>query len=597
VYLGAAPGAGKTYATLAAAVRLRKAGIRVVVGVVETHGRAGTEAQLAALEMVPRREVVYRGATFGELDLEAVLACRPDAVVVDELAHSNVPGSRHDKRWQDVEELLAAGIDVLTNLNVQHLDSLNGAAERITGRAQRETVPDAVVSNAETVDLVEVDPDTLRDRVAERDDASSALEGYFSPGSLAALSDLARQWLVTHGLLNVDVEEAIGLDVDGGGVVVALTGAPEGERVVRRAAEIATAAGGELVGVHVTTPSGLVEAEPVWLERQRRLLAQLGGRFTEVAGEHVAETVLGFALAEDAAHLVLGATRRSRRYELLHGSVIGRALRDAGPIEVHIVPWKPDGARRLQQAPSEWGGRPRLSLPGRRRLVAWLLAVLAPVLLTVALVPFRSSLGVGGALFCVLIAVVAVAAIGGVAPAMLATVEGVLLGDFYFTVPFHSFRVDRAIDIIALVAFAVVAVVVGILVDVLSRQAVRVAGAQAEAENLARLVADSVASPPESLSELVAALRRTFELDSVAVFRRDGDKWVPAATDGSPVPSQPEHASFAATLTDGTVLTLTGARVTEADAALLRAFMTELRLQRERSQLARVEISAPPVAR
>ena len=560
VFLGAGPGVGKTHATLAEAERLAVAGADVVVGVVETHDRVGTAAASERLEVLPRRQISYRGTTFGELDLDGVFVRNPDVIVIDELAHTNVPGSRNDKRWQDVEEILDGGIDVLTNLNVQHLDGLNTEAERIIGFQQRETVPDAVVQAAEQIDFV--------------DDART--EGGFPADTIAALRSMAERWLAGRGQIDLD---------RGGSVVVALTGAPEGERVVRRAAEIADASRGPLLGVHVRSPSGLVEAEPAWLERQRRLLIERGGRFTEVAGEHVADTVVEFARHEGAAHLVLGATRRSRRYEFFHGSVIGRALRHAAEIEVHVVPWHGE-ARALRRPASEWSGfRPRLSVPGRRRLVAWLLAVVAPFALSLLLLPFRSSLGVAGDLFCVMLAVVAVAAIGGIAPALLAVALGVLLGDYYFTVPYHTLRVDRLVDIVALVAFAIVGVVVGVLVDVLARQSVRVAGSQAESEGLARLVAEALLSYPSDVVGIAGAVRRTFDLDSVAVLRRNGTEWTVDAADGSPVPAAPNDAFVSAVLSDGRILALTGAKLAEAEGVLVRAFVTQLHLQREHTQL------------
>jgi len=594
VYLGSAPGVGKTYAALTEGERLIDAGADVVVGLVEVDDRPDTTRLLSHLEVMPRRTMTYHGASFRELDVEGVLIRHPDVVIVDELAHTNIPGSRNEKRWQDVEELLDDDIDVITCLNVQHVDSLNDAVEKLTGLVQRETVPDDVIAAADRVDLIDVDPEALRARVGRGEvhtaDAAVALDRYFVPENLVALRNMARHWLADHVLLTPDreTEECTAAAADSGPVVAALTGAPEGEHLVRRAARIAADERRELVGLHVRAASGLVEAEPAWLDRQRRLLVELDGRYIEIAGEDVAGAVLEFARAEGAAHLVLGATRRSRRYELLHGSVINRAIRAAGPVEVHIVP---SGARagRPIQARSEWKGfRPRLALPGKRLLAAWVLAVLAPVALTIGLVPFRSSLGVGGDLLCVLLAVVAVAVVGGVVPAFFCMVLGFLLGDYYFTVPLHSFRVDHLIDIVALVVFAVVALVVGALVDVLARQGVRVAGAQAEAEGLARLLAESVGSPPDARSELTGALRRAFTLDSVAVLRRAGETWEVDASAGSPVPDRPEAAPFSAALPDGDVLVLTGERLGDPEAMLLRAFATQLRLQQERVQLARI---------
>src|SRR6266511_3999853 len=260
VYLGAAPGVGKTFAMLNEGWRGKHRGKDVVVGYVETHGRANTEAQIRDLEVVPRREISYRGKDFEEMDVDAVLARKPQLAMVDEIAHTNVPGSRNEKRWQDVDELLDAGIDVVTTLNMQHLESVNDVVERITGVKQHETIPDAAVRAAEQVELVDMTPEALRRRMAhgniyppERIDAS--LANYFRPGNLAALRELALLWVADK------VDESLQQYMEDHGitaawetrerVVVALTGATGGEHLVRRASRIATRAKGDLLGVHV----------------------------------------------------------------------------------------------------------------------------------------------------------------------------------------------------------------------------------------------------------------------------------------------------------------------------------------------------------
>ena len=349
VYLGTAAGVGKTYAMLAEARSLAGSGVDVVVGLVETHDRGDTERMLDALEQVPRRQVGYRGSTFGELDVGAVLNRRPAAVVVDELAHTCVPGSRHEKRWEDVEELLDAGIDVITSMNVQHLDSLNDSVESLTGVLERETVPDAVVAAADRVEFIEVSPQLLRERIADTDvlgsgaTADVALSGFFTPDRLTALRALALGWLGQHDLLdpvaNPVADDTTAVRVRPERIVVALTGEPEGEHVLRRAGLIAAAIRAVLIGVYVHEPSGLAEAEPAWLAGQRQLLSELGGHYVELAGMiDVATAVLDFARTEDARQLVLGATRRSPVQELLHGSVINKAIRTAGSIEVSVIP-------------------------------------------------------------------------------------------------------------------------------------------------------------------------------------------------------------------------------------------------------------------
>ena len=298
--------------------------------------------------------------------------------------------------------------------------------------------------------------------------------------------------------------------------------------------------------------------------------------------------ILGFAHAENAAQLVLGTTRRTRGYEALHGSVIGRIISRAGQMEVHLIAALQPPKHRLT---ARWRLPPRqrrVELPPRRRLAGWLLAVLAPVAITVALTPFRSSLGLAGALLCVLLAVFASALAGGIRPAAAATVIGFLAADFFFTVPYYSLRIDRAIDVVGLIVFACVAAATGLLVDVLARRGIQSAHSQAEGDGLARMAAEAVALGPGTRPEMAGALRRTFDLDAVAVFRRAGPGWQTVAAAGGPLPATPDEAPFQAELTGGDILVLAGSRLTEQDARLLREFLTELRLGQERRQLARI---------
>ncbi|RQX18183.1 histidine kinase, partial [Micromonospora chalcea] len=271
IYLGAAPGVGKTYAMLEEAQRRAERGTDVVIGLVETHGRRHTAEMIGDLEVVPRRPMTYRGVEFTEMDLDAVLARRPEVVVVDELAHTNVPGSRHEKRWQDVQELLDAGISVLSTVNVQHLESLNDVVAQITGTTQRETVPDQVVRAAEQVELVDMTPEALRRRMAHGniyrpDKIDAALGNYFRVGNLTALRELALLWLAGKVDEQLDAYRAQQGISDTWEtrerVVVALTGGPEGETLIRRAARIAARSkGADLLAVHVARSDGLAGAD------------------------------------------------------------------------------------------------------------------------------------------------------------------------------------------------------------------------------------------------------------------------------------------------------------------------------------------------
>src|SRR5262245_3186548 len=385
IYLGAAAGVGKTFAMLGEAHRRASRGTDVVVAFVETHGRRRTTEQLAGLEVMPRRTIEYRGTSFEEMDVDAVLARHPQIALVDEFAHTNVPGSRNPKRWQDIEELLNAGIDVITNVNIQHLESLNDVVMKITGVPQRETVPDAVVRAADQVELIDMPPEALRRRmahgnIAPAEKVDAALNNYFRPGNLAALRELALLWLadkVDEGLQRY--REAHGIQGTWEArerVVVALTGGPEGETLIRRAARIAArSSGGDLLAVYVTRSDGLTGADPAALAVQRRLTESLGGSYHQVVGDDVPDALLAFARAEHATQLVLGAGRRSLLSALLTGPGVSlRTIRESGDIDVHIVTHARMG--RGRRLPTRRGG---LSLP--RQVAGYALAVcVAPLI-------------------------------------------------------------------------------------------------------------------------------------------------------------------------------------------------------------------------
>src|ERR1700751_2119938 len=378
VYLGSAAGVGKTYAMLSEGHRRAERGADVVVAFAEPHQRPQTAALINGLETIPRKKLSYRGSEGEEMALDAVLARKPHIALVDELAHTNVPGSRHEKRWEDIVELLDAGIDVISAVNVQHLESVTDVVEQITGVPQRETVPDAVVRAADQVELVDMTAEALRRRMAhgnisppEKIDA--ALTTYFRPGNLTALRELALLWLadkVDEGLQKYRAEHHItGTWEARERVVVALTGGPEGDTLIRRAARIAARShGGDLLAVHVTQSDRLTGAKPATLAAQRQLVESLGGSYHQVVGDDIPQTLLTFARAENATQLVLGASRRSWLSSLLTGPGFGaRTIRGSGDIDVHIVTHAHMGRGR---------GCPRASggLTMRRQIAGYVLA-------------------------------------------------------------------------------------------------------------------------------------------------------------------------------------------------------------------------------
>jgi two-component system, OmpR family, sensor histidine kinase KdpD len=348
IYLGAAPGVGKTYAMLAEGQRRRARGTDVVGGLIEPHGRRLTAEMADGLEIVPRRTMNYRGATLTEMDLDAVLARHPQVALVDELAHTNVPGCRNAKRWQDVDELLEAGIDVVTTLNIQHLESLSTVARQVTGVEQRETLPDDVARRADQIELVDMTPEALRRRMVHGNiyppnRIEAALTHYFRPGNLTALRELALLWVadrVEEGMRQYRAEHGIAAPWETRErIVVGIAGEKGDEAVIRRAARIAARTpGSDLLAVHVDRDDGLTGGPDRALETQRALVASVGGSFQQIPGEDVPETLLRFARAENATQIVLGASLRGRVLTLLSGkSIPTRVARRAGHIDVHLV--------------------------------------------------------------------------------------------------------------------------------------------------------------------------------------------------------------------------------------------------------------------
>jgi two-component system sensor histidine kinase KdpD len=563
VYLGSAPGVGKTYAMLNEGHRRKARGTDVVVGLVETHGRAKTQAMIGDLEVIPRTTYSYRGSSFEEMDLDAIITRHPQVVCVDELAHTNVPGSRNDKRWQDVKELLDAGITVLSNINVQHLESLNDVVEKITGIRQQETVPDAVVRAADQVELVDVTPEALQRRMAhgniypgERIDA--ALGNYFRMGNLTALRELALLWLadkVDDALQQYRQDHEIAETWETRErVVVALTGGPEGETLLRRGARVAARGGADLLAVHVTSSDGLTGASPLNLAGQRRLVESLGGSYHQVVGDRITESLLEFAHAQNATQLVIGASRRSALSAFFTGPGIGTTtVRLAGDIDVHMVPHEQVGRGR---------GLPRLGggLSAQRRLAGATLALILLIALTAGLSQVRGSLDLTSDMLLFLVAVVAVSVVGGLYPGLLGAVAGSLLLNYYFTPPIHRFTVSEHDNVIALVAFLVVAAIVSSVVDLAARRTRQAARATAESRSLAT-VAGSVLRGDDALTALLDQLRETLMLSTVTLLERaddDATTWQVVATSGEPAISSPSAADAQASADDGVVLVASG---------------------------------------
>lgn len=557
IYLGAAPGVGKTFAMLDEGHRRRSRGADVVVGVVETHGRVNTEARLGDLEVQPRRQVEYRGTTFTELDIDGLLARHPDVALVDELAHTNVEGSRNAKRWADIEELLDAGIDVISTVNIQHLESVNDVVERITGVRQRETVPDEWVRRAEQVELVDMTPEALRRRLAhgnvypaERIDA--AMSNYFRPGNLAALRELALLWVADR--VEDQLQEYL-RDHDIAGtwetrerVLVALTGAPGNDAVIRRAARIAGRVGGDLIGVHVVSGDGLAGPPQGALADHRRLLEELGGTYRDVVGDDVAAALVAAARSDRATQLVIGASRRSRWDELRGGSVVNGLLRSARDLDIHVISSEQsqvDPESRPGRAGGATGGP-----AGRRLLAAWGLLVVGLPLLIVLMRTVGTELGLATEVLAALIVVLGAAALGGLVPGVVGSLAAVVAINYFLIEPVGTFRIADPGNLIALVVFLVVSSAVAVLVDRVRRRSIEAAAATAEANALARASA-VLATVPDPLPDLLNQLRRLANVDGAAVLRRSeslsgaagAGGWTVEATSGEPAPLTPDEGA------------------------------------------------------
>jgi two-component system sensor histidine kinase KdpD len=599
IYLGAAPGVGKTFAMLNEGRRRHDRGTDVVVGFVEPHGRALTAAQVGDLEVVPRRTIEYRGATLEEMDLDAVLARRPELVLVDEYAHTNVPGSGNEKRWQDVDRLLDAGIDVVSTLNIQHLESLNDVVERITGIRQRETVPDRIVRRADQIELVDMAPEALRRRMAhgnvyppERVDA--ALGNYFRVGNLAALRELALLWVadrVDDALAEYRERHHITKPWETRErVVVALSGAPAGEQLVRRAARIAERAKGELIGVHVVDTSGLSSGPAAdsgdEIAALRQLLEDLGGEYRRVASGDIAGALVEVARAENATQIVLGASKRSWWQRLVGGSVINNVVRLSGPIDVHVI-----SERSAAGTKDRAGGDRRLPavhpvltpLSPRRQAWGWAIAAIGLPLLTLLFANTRETFSLPSVLLAYLLLAMVVALVGGALPATAAVVAGSLLANYFFTAPHGRFTIHEGENLVALIVFVIAAAIVAVLVDRVGRAQLQARRSHAEAEALAALA--GAMATPGPVTEMLGQVRATFGVRCAALLRRDPEGWRLQAAAGAAPPAGPDDADVSRDLGGGVTLALAGGSLSADDQRVLNAFAAQLAAAAESQRL------------
>ncbi|OAT82333.1 sensor histidine kinase [Desulfotomaculum copahuensis] len=474
VFLGAAAGVGKTYAMLEAARDRLAEGVDVVAGWVETHGRAETEALLKGLTVVPPRHVVYKDKEFQEMDLDALLARRPTLALVDELAHTNIPGSRHVRRYQDVEELLAAGINVYTTLNIQHLESVNDVVAQVTGVQVRETVPDRVLESAR-VQVVDIPPEELVQRLKEGKvyvpgQAREALKKFFRPGNINALRELALRYAARR----VDRQKEAYMRLhgiagpwpSGERVMVCVSPSPFSARLIRIARRMAESFQAEWLAVYVETPRRFPAGEAARdrLAKNLRLAEELGAEIVNISGSDVAEELLELAQKHNVSQIVIGKPLHSKFWEWTHGSVVDRVIRHSRGISIHVIPGQPEPGHGRGPAPRRKGGNFNFPVTPYLMVMAMVIAV---VLLAVPLKPFLGLINIA---MIFLLPVLFSAVKWGRPPAIAAAALAIITFDFFLVPPVLSFSVADIRYIFSFVIFLLVALFTGTLSTRLRQQ-------------------------------------------------------------------------------------------------------------------------------
>ncbi len=492
IFVGAAPGVGKTYEMLQTARARKKDGYDIVVGVVETHGRKETEALLEGLEVIPRRRMDYKGQRLEEMDLDAILARRPQIVLVDELAHTNAPGSRHPKRYLDVQEILNAGIDVYTTVNIQHIESLNDVVAQITQVRVRETVPDSIFDRADSVELIDLTPEDLITRLKDGKvyvprQAARALEHFFSPANLTALRELALRRTadrVDEQLLTQMQARAIaGPWPAGERVLVCISEDPRAVGLVRYAKRLADRLHAPWTALYIESPRSLQLNEE---QRDRvadtlRLAQSLEGEPVTIpgSGRRVADDVIAYAQANNITHIIIGKSSRSRWFEILHGSVVHDLVRGSGNISVHVIAGDELAAEPIPKKTVQTASSPD------RSVAAPLLGSLIAVAVALGIgILIRPWLGVETIDLLFLTAIVAVALRFGLWPSLVASVIATLCYNFFFLPPIYTFTITDPKNVAAFVFFALMATLVSNVAARVRSQALMATGRARTTESL-----------------------------------------------------------------------------------------------------------------
>lgn len=477
IFLGAAPGVGKTYEMLMSGRARLADGVDVVIGIVETHGRKETQTLVEGYEVIPRLEIDYKGRILEEMDLDAILARHPALVLVDELAHTNVAGSRHPKRYLDVQEILTHGIDVYTTLNIQHVESLNDVVAQITRVRVRETVPDSIIDQADDIEIIDLTPDDLIKRLEEGkvyipSTAQRAIENYFSPGNLTALRELAlrrtAQRVDEQLLTHMQAHAIPGPWAAGERVLVCVDARAGGAARVRYARRLADRLRAPWTALHVDTPrsAAMPEEDKDRLATQLRLAEQLGAEVTTIPGQNVAQDIVRHATANNFTHIVIGRPTRSRWRELIEGSLTYDLIRNAGDISVHVISGNERNAeatsRTVKAADEQW----QFEIWPYLRATAYVVGSLAFAVL------LDQFLDVRNLAIIFLIGVLTSAVTGGLWPALYACLISAIAFNYFFLEPRYTLTIEDPESIVALAIFLVVAVIASNLTARVQRQAV-----------------------------------------------------------------------------------------------------------------------------
>lgn len=536
IFLGYAAGVGKTFAMLEAARQRQNQGLDVVVGFVETHGRKETEALLENLEVLPRRQSNYRGVSLTEMDLDALLHRRPRLALVDELAHTNIPESRHIKRFQDVEELLSAGIDVYTTVNIQHLESLNDVVRQITGVTVRETIPDRLMDEADEIEVIDLPTDELIGRLREGkvyvpDQASQAIEKFFRKGNLTALREIslrrAAEQVDDQMRSYMRAQSISGPWPAGDRILVCLSSHPMGDRLIRAGRRLADDLNAEWIVIFVETPGHLrmPQENRERIQRNLNLAEQMGARIENVSGTSVAETVLMFARKNNVTKILAGKPLRPRWFELLRGgSVVDQIIQESGTIDVYVVS---EATEQPMQSPS-----PRRLL--QRRWDRYLKSTILVAFVTLVSTPVAGRLEPTNLVMFFLAAVVISAIWLGRGPSILASVLSVLVFDFFFVHPRLSFAVSDTEYIVTFIGLAAVGLIISTSASLLRDQVDRLRIREANALAVNALSKDLTAAVNlDSVLEVaIQVIGKTFERD-VIILLPDGQSLMTKAATNS----------------------------------------------------------------